>query len=100
MILHLPSDILRNRIVKDVKGIGLKEASHFLRNIRHEKFAIIDTHILKFLNVENKNITPKQYKKLESDFRLISEDLNLTPAVLDALVWRHYSKTKWSNFVY
>ncbi|MFH0806904.1 MAG: DNA lyase [Elusimicrobiota bacterium] len=39
---------LRNWIVKNIKGIGYKEASHFLRNIGlGENLAILDRHILK-----------------------------------------------------
>ena len=41
---------MRNWLVKNVKGIGYKEASHFLRNIGLGKnLAILDTHILRNL---------------------------------------------------
>ena len=41
---------LREWLVKNVKGLGYKEASHFLRNIgKSEDLAILDRHILKNL---------------------------------------------------
>ena len=37
----------RERLVLDVKGLGMKEASHFLRNVgRGKTIAILDRHIL------------------------------------------------------
>ena len=39
----------RDYLVKNIKGIGLKEASHFLRNIGYKDLAILDRHILKNL---------------------------------------------------
>src|SRR6266566_2047800 len=42
---------LREWLVENVKGLGYKEASHFLRNIGlGEGFAILDRHILRNLN--------------------------------------------------
>src|SRR5256886_11375643 len=42
---------LREWLVKNVKGLGYKEASHFLRNIGlGEGFAILDRHILRNLD--------------------------------------------------
>src|SRR3989344_8521834 len=35
----------REFLVKNVKGIGLKEAAHYLRNTGHENLAILDRHI-------------------------------------------------------
>ncbi len=40
---------IREQLVKDVKGLGYKEASHFLRNIGYRNLAILDRHILKNL---------------------------------------------------
>src|SRR3989338_11556826 len=36
----------REFLVKNVKGISWKEASHYLRNTGHENLAILDRHIL------------------------------------------------------
>jgi N-glycosylase/DNA lyase len=40
---------IRNWLINDVKGIGYKEASHFLRNIDFDNYAIIDFHIVDIL---------------------------------------------------
>ena len=37
---------IRVKLVENIKGIGFKEASHFLRNIGHKNVAIIDFHKL------------------------------------------------------
>jgi N-glycosylase/DNA lyase len=39
----------RDWLVKNVKGLGMKEASHFLRNIGFTDVAIIDFHIIDIL---------------------------------------------------
>ncbi|MCD6171860.1 MAG: N-glycosylase/DNA lyase, partial [Thermoplasmata archaeon] len=46
----MPPSNAREWMVKNVKGMGYKEASHFLRNIGFgENFSILDRHILKNL---------------------------------------------------
>ncbi|MEM4834898.1 MAG: N-glycosylase/DNA lyase, partial [Ferroplasma sp.] len=40
---------LREYLVNNVKGLGYKEASHFLRNIGIFDFAILDKHIIQLL---------------------------------------------------
>jgi len=45
--------VLRNWIVNNVKGLGYKEASHFLRNIGFDDYAIIDFHIIDILHDNN-----------------------------------------------
>ncbi|MFX0087448.1 MAG: N-glycosylase, partial [Candidatus Hodarchaeota archaeon] len=45
--------ILRDWLVKNVKGIGYKEASHFLRNIGYTEYAIVDFHIVDLLVKHN-----------------------------------------------
>jgi N-glycosylase/DNA lyase len=37
----------REKVAELIKGIGYKEASHFLRNIGYRNLAIIDRHYLK-----------------------------------------------------
>ena len=44
---------LRVWLVKNIKGIGLKEASHFLRNIGYRNCAILDFHIIDLLSDYN-----------------------------------------------
>lgn len=87
----------REFLVKNVKGIGYKEASHFLRNVGYKNFAILDKHILNVL-YENKIISkiPKQlnkntYLKIENLMKIIADDMEISPAEMDLYLW--YSKT-------
>ncbi len=88
----------RNWLAKNVKGLGMKAASHFLRNLGDLDLAIIDTHILKFLNIVK---TEKwNYVEVEKQFQEKAREANLTPAELDAIVWKTYSKTEWKDFLF
>ena len=48
-ILKKEPEEAREWLVKNIKGYGYKEASHFLRNVGITDFAILDRHILKNL---------------------------------------------------
>ena len=79
-------------LVKNVKGLGLKEASHFLRNTGHENLAILDRHILKNLAKLNiielpKTLTPKIYFEIENKFQNFSKEVNIPMDELDLLFW-------------
>ena len=82
----------REWLVKNIKGLGYKEASHFLRNIGYKEFAIIDFHIVDIL-VENKLITkPKtltktKYLEIENILKKLGKKVNLNLAELDLYLW-------------
>ncbi len=66
---------LRAFFVKEIKGIGPKQSSHFLRNVGYSnEVAVLDVHILRYMHIQGiieetytKAIgTLKQYEKLES----------------------------------
>jgi N-glycosylase/DNA lyase len=83
---------LREWLVKNVKGLGMKEASHFLRNIGYEDFAIIDFHIVDLLVREDlierpKTLTPKKYLEIESILFSIANKVNLNLGELDMYLW-------------
>lgn len=83
---------LRDWLVKNVKGIGFKEASHFLRNIGYFNLAILDFHIIDVLVryglIEKpKTLTKKCYLKFETLLRDIAEKADLTLAELDLYLW-------------
>lgn len=83
---------IRNWFVKNVKGLGLKEASHFLRNIGFENFAIVDFHIVDLLVRENflekpKSMTQKVYLLVENVLKRIAKQVNLNLAGLDLYLW-------------
>ena len=86
----------RQWLVNNVKGIGYKEAGHFMRNIGMGKdIVILDTHILK--NLKRFNVikdTPvsmgkKLYLHIEERMRRFAEDINIPLDALDLLFWSH-----------
>jgi len=83
---------LRDWIVKNIKGIGYKEASHFLRNIGYKNYAIIDFHIVDLMVKNNlidkpKTMTKKKYLEIEELLKSIGNKLNLNMAELDLYLW-------------
>lgn len=86
----------REWIVKNVKGLGYKEASHFLRNIGFENLAIIDFHIIDILANYNvierpKTLTRRKYLEIEKVLRKIAGKLGMNLAELDLYLW--YAET-------
>jgi len=47
--INLNSKTIREDLAENIKGLGMKEASHFLRNIGFKDFAIVDFHIIDIL---------------------------------------------------
>lgn len=88
-----PSPDLRDWLVKNVKGLGWKEASHFLRNIGHRDLAILDRHILKNLIKHDvirslpKTLTAKRYLSIEKKFREFAVEIGIAMDELDLLFW-------------
>ena len=83
---------LREWLSKNIKGIGYKEASHFLRNIGYTDLAIIDFHVLDIsekyeLIKKPKTLTKKKYLEIERLLREISKEVGLTLAELDLYLW-------------
>jgi N-glycosylase/DNA lyase len=83
---------LREWIVKNIKGIGYKEASHFLRNIGYNDYAIIDFHIIDLLVHYNliqkpKSLTKTKYLEIEELLKDIGKKLELNLAELDLYLW-------------
>jgi len=92
VIQSLSGEKLREYLVKNIKGIGYKEASHFLRNIGFDDYAIIDFHIIDILARNNlieksKVISKKNYMEIESVLKNLSKQLNVTLAELDLYLW-------------
>ena len=91
--MQLEKLALRNYLVENVKGIGWKEASHFLRNVGHRDLAILDRHILKNLVKLNvvkevpKSLTPKVYFEIEEKFKKFSNEIKIPIDELDLLFW-------------
>ena len=84
---------MRGWLVKNIRGFGYKEASHFLRNIGYFDVAILDRHILKNLVkcgvIESlpKSLTPKKYLEIEEKMKKFADKINIPFPELDLLFW-------------
>ena len=85
---------LRNFLADNVKGYGLKESGHFLRNIglSNNKIVILDRHILRNLKAfniiqEDKIKNKKHYLEIETAFLNFAEKINIPADELDLLFW-------------
>jgi N-glycosylase/DNA lyase len=82
----------REWLVKNVKGIGYKEASHFLRNIGYKNSAIVDFHIIDLLArcglIEKpKTLTKTKYMGIEELLGKIAVEADMNLAELDLYLW-------------
>ncbi len=84
----------REWMVQNVKGIGFKEASHFLRNIGFEQnLAILDRHILKNLRslglIEEipVSLSRRRYFDIEKKMMEFSEAVQIPMSYLDLVLW-------------
>lgn len=82
----------RSWLVKNIKGLGFKESSHFLRNIGYENYAILDFHIIDILTehkmIESpKTLTPKKYIEIEEILRNLANKLKISLSEIDLYLW-------------
>ncbi len=82
----------REWFVRNIKGLGYKEASHFLRNIGYTDVAIVDFHIVDLLVEQKliekpKTMTKNTYLKIERLLRKIADKTDLTLGELDLYLW-------------
>lgn len=84
----------REWLIKNVKGMGMKEASHFLRNIGLGlDLAILDVHILKNLEKFNviksipKNLNKTNYLRIEKKMKDFSKKISIPFEELDLVLW-------------
>ena len=78
---------------KNIKGIGYKEASHFLRNIGFKGYAILDKHILNCLceygiiNCVEPMNTKQKYLEVEAKMKKFAGKIDIDFDELDLLFW-------------
>ncbi len=84
----------REWVVQNVKGIGYKEASHFLRNIGFGKnLAILDRHILKNLKLFEiideipTSLSRIRYLAIEKGMKEFAEYVRIPMNHLDLVLW-------------
>jgi N-glycosylase/DNA lyase len=78
---------------KGIKGLGYKEASHFLRNIGFRGYAILDKHVLRCLaelKIIKDESPPKnraRYLEIEQKLRDFCHDLKIDFDEMDLVLW-------------
>ncbi len=78
---------------KDIKGIGFKEASHFLRNIGFSGYAILDKHImnclfeLKVVDDPKPPVNGKRYLEIEKKLKRYAKRNGFDIDEIDLLLW-------------
>ncbi len=84
----------RKWLLDNVKGMGLKECSHFLRNTGFEtSLAILDRHILKnmvllgIMDSIPKSLSPKIYIELETKLSDFAEKHSIEMSHIDFVLW-------------
>jgi N-glycosylase/DNA lyase len=85
---------MREWLFTNIKGYGIKEASHFLRNIGlGQDLAILDRHILKNLVIFEvieklpKTLNKKVYYDIENKMKILSKKIKIPMDHLDILFW-------------
>ncbi|MCX7597615.1 MAG: N-glycosylase/DNA lyase [Armatimonadetes bacterium] len=84
----------REWLVANVRGLGYKEATHFLRNIgRAAGMAILDRHILRNLVhlgvIEEmpRSLSRRKYMEIEEAMVDVAQAMGITVEELDLLLW-------------
>lgn len=83
----------RDYLVNNLKGIGYKEASHFLRNVGVFDFSILDKHILNMIRKEYPERkflvgSRKNYLETEKTILEFADSISLEPGILDLYLWK------------
>jgi len=84
----------RDWLVRNIKGLGYKEASHFLRNIGlGERLTILDRHILRNLAragvIEEvpPSMTDRRYLRIEEKMIGFADTIGIPVSHLDLVIW-------------
>ena len=79
---------------KGIKGIGYKEASHFLRNVgKGKELAILDRHILRSLkdfgviDCLPNSLSRKKYLEIEKNMGKLASQIGIPLSHLDIVLW-------------
>lgn len=78
---------------KGIKGLGYKEASHYLRNIGFRGYAILDKHVLRcmhelgLIDGPKPPITRKRYLSVEITLKNFADQLNIDFDEMDLVLW-------------
>jgi N-glycosylase/DNA lyase len=79
---------------KQVKGLGYKEASHFLRNVGVKGHAILDKHVMRCLaeigvidSAKSPPSTRRKYLEVEQQLIRFARDIKVDFDELDLVLW-------------
>jgi N-glycosylase/DNA lyase len=98
-VLSMPTFEAREYVVKNVKGIGWKEASHFLRNAGKGDVAILDKHIMRMMlgagiiDEIPKGWSKKRYLDYEARLKPLAEYFHMPLGKLDLYLWYNVKKS-------
>lgn len=83
----------RDWLAENIKGIGYKEASHFLRNVGYQNLAILDRHILSLMQehgmiaVKPNSLNRARYLEAEKKLLPLANSAKLSQSKLDLFLW-------------
>ena len=86
-------DKTRHWMVENLKGVGWKAASHFLRNVGYSDLAIVSGYItedLHELGLSDSSAQPgneEEYLEAEQQMKKLSEELEISLEALDLVLW-------------
>jgi N-glycosylase/DNA lyase len=78
---------------KQIKGLGYKESSHFLRNIGFKGYAILDKHVMRCLlelgvvETSKPPATRRRYLETEARLRRFASEIKIDFDELDLVLW-------------
>ncbi|MDT7905012.1 MAG: N-glycosylase/DNA lyase [Sulfolobales archaeon] len=84
--------LAREVLANEIYGIGMKEASHFLRNVGYFDLAIVDKHVMRFsinsgLVRPFKTLTRSRYLEIERKLKELAHQLGMPVGILDLFIW-------------
>ena len=78
---------------KGIKGLGYKEASHYLRNIGYRGYAILDKHVLsslaelKVIDDPKPPSTRSRYLTVEQNLKNFTDSIDIDFDEIDLVLW-------------
>lgn len=93
LMRNLPPEHERAELMSLIKGMGLKESSHALRNIGRRGLCILDRHILRCLETYGalkktpKTLSEKSYFDIETSFHKFARKVGADVDELDLFFW-------------
>ena len=84
---------IRDFLIRRINGMGMKLASHFMRNIGMPGLAILDVHVIDGLkkrgviNIEKLGPSQGEYIEIEEKMKGYAEKVGITLDELDLLLW-------------